>query len=706
MNKTVQPDCDWESLVAQIGCRDEAVRRHAIDRLVEFPLADTLPIFLELVGDSSWRLRKRAVELLLSSSAREEVVDGLIPLLLDSRNSLRRNAAVDALAQCGEEAIPRLIQVVQHEDSEVRKLVIDIFGRLGSKQTIEHLSVFLRDQDVNVQAAAADALGMIGGKDVAPSLVDVIRDSSSNRFVRFSALCALERLDVKLSRDEVGDVFSDDLLRPAAFQVLDCLNDDRTIEMLLESLVSKSRSSRESAINALLRLHRKCDATFTKKLRRKVRISIQGAPDVVNDALERLKSADIQTRMTLVPFLGLLGTPEVVIPILWAADDPTMSEIVVQTLIAIGAIAERVIITTWDRLSRESQLLGCEVLGGIRGELGFEHLTKLLQGDVIDLRAEALRAVGRYGGARVLEAIEARFDALLSETELAREIELEAVNDAVRHFANSSRESAALLDQLMRGLHSRSKGASDDVRLAIASLLAELARSSEEDVISQLAKDPCAGVRRESVRGFARLGVGREQVRLMLSDESAIVRAAAADALAIIGHCSELGDLQHLTHDHDPSVRASSIRALGAIARTQTVSKAERSQVFLRFEEILNDDGIVVMAVLEALSLLGGEQSVRLALEILDSDDVDLIQEAIRCIVEHGTRNDVERILPFVTHSEWLLRAAAIQAVGERSLGAGRSQIDAMLETESDPYVVEVARRTLAALEIHHNEET
>jgi len=132
----------------------------------------------------------------------------------------------------------------------------------------------------------------------------------------------------------------------------------------------------------------------------------------------------------------------------------------------------------------------------------------------------------------------------------------------------------------------------------------------------------------------------------------------------------------------------------------------DRTKVFARFEELLDDEGIVVMAVLEALHLLGGEKSVYLASKILNSEEVDLIQEAIRCIVAHGTQNDVEKILPFVSHSEWLLRAAAIQAIGEWCLEGGRSQIQAILETESDPYVVEVAHRTLAALEMDCNAQT
>jgi len=109
------------------------------------------------------------------------------------------------------------------------------------------------------------------------------------------------------------------------------------------------------------------------------------------------------------------------------------------------------------------------------------------------------------------------------------------------------------------------------------------------------------------------------------------------------------------------------------------------------------------MAVLEALRLLGGEMSVHLALKALSREEVDVVQEAIRCIVEHGTQRDVEKILPFVLHSEWLLRAAAIQAIAERCLLGGRVPIHAMLETESDPYVVEVAHRTLAVLELNPN---
>ena len=60
-------DRDRESVVRDIQSDDEDVRRLAIERADALPLDQALPLLIDRLGDSSWRVRKAAVERLVSS---------------------------------------------------------------------------------------------------------------------------------------------------------------------------------------------------------------------------------------------------------------------------------------------------------------------------------------------------------------------------------------------------------------------------------------------------------------------------------------------------------------------------------------------------------------------------------------------------------------------------------------------------------------
>ncbi len=178
---------DWAEILEKVESGNEEVRHRNIERLVEFPAEKTLPVLLGRLGDSSWRLRKRAVELLVALSDQPNVIEQLVESLSDEENPGRRNAAVEALVQCSEQALAQLLRITHSEDRDVRKFAVDILARIGGETMLSRLVVLLEDVDPNVQGAAADALGMIGFPSAIPDLVRVAGDDGVNHLVRFSA---------------------------------------------------------------------------------------------------------------------------------------------------------------------------------------------------------------------------------------------------------------------------------------------------------------------------------------------------------------------------------------------------------------------------------------------------------------------------------------------------------------------------------------
>ena len=189
---------DRESVLRDLESPDEEVRRLAVERVEALSSSDVVPVLVGRIGDESWRVRKAAVERLVAWPDTDAAAAALIGALGDGENPGRRNAAVEALIHHGSSVIPHLLDALENEDSDVRKLVVDAMAGIGDERTVEALVMRLEDSDVNVCAAAADALGAIGGGDAIRALCATATCESHDHLVRFSALHALAALEAPI----------------------------------------------------------------------------------------------------------------------------------------------------------------------------------------------------------------------------------------------------------------------------------------------------------------------------------------------------------------------------------------------------------------------------------------------------------------------------------------------------------------------------
>jgi HEAT repeat protein len=233
---------------------DEETRRRAVERALSLPPAESAHHLIEALGDASWRVRKTAVERLVSSNESERVIELLISALADGENPGRRNAAVEALVGLGPIVVPKLLDGLKCEDVDVRKLAVDALAALGHESARQALISTLDDSDPNVRAAACDALAVIGGNGVAAELEQRACEEREDQLVRFSALQALVHLDVRLQAAALRPALRDPILRPPAYALLGNSADAEAGDYLLEGLESSSPAAREAAIRALLRM--------------------------------------------------------------------------------------------------------------------------------------------------------------------------------------------------------------------------------------------------------------------------------------------------------------------------------------------------------------------------------------------------------------------------------------------------------------------
>jgi HEAT repeat protein len=689
-----------ESVLRDLASGDDEVRRLAVERTALLASAEALPLLAERLGDASWRVRKAAVEAIAGAPEDWPAAGALIAALADGENPGRRNAAVEALVRVGRRMVEPLLAATASPDVDVRKLVVDALAGIGSERGVPRLVEMLADPDPNVRSAAADALAAIGGGEAGRALAGCALREDEERLVRFSALRGLARLEAPLRAAQLASALSDPVLRPVAFGALGYVDDPEAEEELLKGLGSGSRATREAAIEALLRIAARAEPGAAERLLGRVRDAALGAPHALEDAIRRLAEAELGLRLVLVQFLGVVRSPECVVPLLLAARDEALVEVALPTLVSFGDEAERRLEAVWSGLDADVRALACDLLGRTRGALGAARLAAAVADADPGVRIAAAAGLARRGDPAALPALVRRLTATAGDPEPEAEDERHAATDAVVHIAggvSGPDARRAVLELLTDGFD----GAPEPVRLALARVLHHSGGPEDASVMALLVQDPSAVVRRAAVSALPRVGAEAEWLRLALADEDAGVRIAAAAALAQSARPEARVDLEQLLADEDAAVRAAAARAIAGLGcwADPGCPLEVRREVARLLEVALADVGPVAMAAVEAFEHLGGALCLEPVRRVLAHPDAEVVQSAIRCLARQGAEEDLQALLPLLGHGHWAVRADVIGALAERRLRSALPAVLRRLEVEQDEFVRDVLLQALARLE-------
>jgi len=692
---------DRESIVQDIRSDDEEVRRLAVERVDALPVEEAIRHLIECLGDSSWRVRKASIERLVARSETEAVANALVGALGDGENPGRRNAAVDALIHCGSKATSALLAERSSPDVDVRKLVVDALAGIADSRASEPLQEMLEDPDPNVRASAADALGAIGGEGVPEALIAKVAASDEDQLVRFSAIHALNVLEFPVRANELGSVLSDPILGHAGLSLLGRADgDEEAISILLKALGSGSRSTREASIRSLLRIVGRIGPEQSHSLIARIRAAAMASDLVVVSAAERVPEADLSTKLVLIQFLGIVATPNAVIPILLAGRDEALSEASLSILESLGGVAEEIIDAEWSNLDAESRRDACLLFGEIDGEASAARLLSALEDPSSEIRSAAARSIGRRGLDSGLAPLVVRLAAAATEDDFEGEEELAAITDGlIALAAPGPGKGAAVTARAIELLTACLDGAAESVRIAVATVIGRIGRSEDAQIVSFLMKDASSSVRRASIESLARLepGTAAEPLRLALADESPMVRIAAARALGASENTEVVDDLRRLADDEDAGVRAAAVRSV-VFRFSQSSTDRSRGEMLQVIGAALSDEPPVALAALEALCEVGGD-AAECAVGILNRPEPELVRAAIRCVGLHADSSGLEALFPLIAHSDWSVRAEAIQTLSDRRSIRAMPSILRRLEVEQDDFVRDVTLSALKRLE-------
>ncbi len=678
---------------------DEEVRRLSVEQLLLLPMDEAAEQLGRCLGDPGWRVRKAAVERLVTCRDDASIQEMLVRSLGDGENPGRRNAAFEALVGCGPRVTGRLVEELESDDIDVRKQVVDALAAIGDPESRAPLRHVVDDEDPNVRAAAAEALGVVGGVEEISHLLTIAQRGDEDVLVRLSSLRALSNMEASVGVASLGDSLEQSLLRPAAFELLGHSADPDAVEALLKGLASGSRSSREGAMGALLRRLAQLDGAEADALTERLRETALASDHLIELGCDRLEHADLGARMTLIQFLGLVGDPRTVVPILRAGRDEALEELADQTLETLGMVFAEALDSVWEELECDLRTRACRVLGRVGGDVAERLIAVALAAPDAELRCAAASALGEGGFFDRMPDLVRRLESAARDNDPDDDEEIESVVAAIVALAEHPEASDSGADlQLIGVLSSRLAGASEPMRLAIAQVLAKIGGDQDEELITFLLKDESATVRRAAVQALERFDYDRAQdaLRLALGDEASAVRIAAATVLGRSARPEAADDLAGQMMDDDPRVVSVALRSLGRIHRGQGLGGAELEALL---EPALEREALVALAALEAMLEIGGEASGALAVRMLARPEPEVLRAAVACLGAHGDGGALAEMLPLVAHEDWSVRAEVVQVIADRAYHKGLPAVLRRLEVEDDAFVREAILRAVERLE-------
>jgi HEAT repeat protein len=619
---------------------DEEIRYRRVEeqRFVSFQKSrETL---FAALGDSSWRVRKQAVEVVLAAQPDHGDIHQLIALLRDEENAGLRNATAELLVRLGSRVVPVLLDYLHDTDHDLRKLVVDALGGLGGDQAQHALIQALSDPDCNVAAAAAEALGTAGNAQAVPELVRHL-EQNQEQFFRFNLLAALGKIGISGPLPPIiRQLVNQDILRRAVYECLGKIGGDQeAVELLLEGVLSLLPSVCQAAVSSLAKVLPRLDPAEQDRVRDRLSALIdQGLLDQLTTLFS---SASPVMRDAVIAILGYMADSRGVRLLFHALTDERLAADAQQALVALGDQAIKAAITFFPEAANPAERAAvCSFLGGQKDRQVVATIRCGLCDSVPEVRAAAASAAARLTDAELPTLVAGLLhdeDAAVREAALA----------ALRRYADVAP------DLITAAACQMADAADSEQRKGAAQLFAAL---HDEQHIASLLKDEDAAVREAAARAAGTLGHTNACPHLIMAlvDEDPDVRIAAAEALGDCHDTAAVPALRLSLVDRDSWVQAAALRSLVQIAGDDALA-----DILMLWEQ---SDEVVQLACLEALELLDSDRGLQAVSCGLGQRDGEVLKRAVELLYRHNHLLLAPWMQHILCHPDWDVRITAVRA--------------------------------------------
>jgi HEAT repeat protein len=649
------------TIIQQLDSPDEEVRRLAVVTIGQLSFQDGRHFLLKALGDPSWRVRKEAVDLVVSSPPDAAVREELIYLLRSSDNAGLRNSAVECLERLGTAAADVLEGHVADDDHDVRKFIVDIMGAIASPVFVPTLIKVMEDEDANVSAAAIENLGKIGAGTAVPALLAALEKPDVWR--RYTILEALCRIGEPVPVSAIIPFVGENILKKAVYDACGVLVDEEGIPVLIQGLSERVRTAREAAALALLKLRSRLPEEKQPDIDHALSV-LKGSP-AIDGLLKSYAGAEGELKEVLLAILARTGDDRQTSVALEACRDERLRSIALNSFRTMGESAALTLRAAYADADDEQRCLILYVCAEV-AILGVADLVQEgLGSSYPPLRRVAAEAVGRIGLPRFTHLVANLLDDPV---------------DFVVDGAVSALKRLSLMDRdaVVAVIGPRASLPLASARLQVARLCGVL---GDVDRLTLLTKDEDPQVRKEAVIALASLRLPSTigHLQMALVDEDSDVRIAALDALGYMGGPELCESLGLALNDSDPWVSCAALRSM---------AKCCKKAALPAIMNILDKgEGVVLITALEALGEIGGDLAVSSLLRVLSHADEEVVKVAIEILAGLDNSWVEGHKDQMLAHPHWDVRSAYVRAVSTCLGAAGRGILQEALAAEHDALV-------------------
>ena len=650
----------------QLSDSNIEIRREAVEKLSGIKDLSCIPLLMTAMKDSSWRVRKTAVDILFKDYPVDEYIDGLINLLHIEDNAGARNSAIEALIRLGKKATVYLIGAFKTPNKDVRKFIIDVLGELMDNRSLGLMLEAIRDEDENVRATAVEHLGKVGEPSVVDALIDILENG--DLWTAYPAADALGRIGHKKAVPHLLQALKRKPLREPVLKALGLLADSSTLENIISFLEDSSKNIREQALRTIEKMyHNGVDAgLITGELKRL--LGDKAIELLVNYAWSNKR----EVRISAILLLGLMKDEAAYAPLLDISHEDEFAEDVKKALVFIGRDNPESLLKLFNTDKPHQMRFICEVAGEIVSPAYYDVLEEMLSNEDGHVRSIAARSISKLGNGKAKEKL---MELLTDPYEDVQE----AAVDALKNLQNILN-----INELVGML----KSENHFLVRNIACLLGKIRAGDAVAALGFALKDAKVMVRKAVVEALSIIGTS-DAVRYLtyaLTDEDPGIRISSALSLGAIGGEGTLDSLLILASDPDDFVRVSAAKALGILK--------DRGAVKTLITLLSDRSGFVVTTAIESLQALGGDEARDAVLKMLSSDDDEIKRTAISAL--EGFEDMEDRLIPFLSDPDWASRIAAVRVLGRSSGCRAKMELEKMLDTEEDPTVIKAVEEILS----------
>jgi HEAT repeat protein len=673
------------SISKALELEDPEERRRATASLRDISPEEGIALVIRALGDDDWRVRKEAIAVAIAHAPSPVVLKGLVSSLGPTENVGLRNAAVEAIAAYGADAVDALAAGLAELDPDGRKLAAEALSKTGIVQALFVLKGLLRDTDPNVRVAAVEAVAALGSSDpkTAASILESCLDSS-DPFSRLAALDGLRALGVVMTWDRLSRLRTDPMLEPAVLAAAGHTADERaartlvdalaharggTLFVILKSIVELARSGQDKAL-ALQTVARRLDPSAAERI-----FALASQPEDSEDRLTALLACGA---------LGVQGAAELAI---LALDDELLEGAAEETLDWLGAPAVSALIARAGTAEGGTRAICLEIAARL-ADLGSagpvrEAILRGFSDPAPEVVRAALGAAAIVGDASALADVA---DCLVREGSgpLKRAAESSLAVLAAR-FPEPARELAA------RAGDAEAHVVAVVVRVVGAPVRASLA--ADVEFLSSALSSAGPQVRRASLQALAEVGgeLAVEPIAFAVTDEEPDVRLSAVRALGRVrGADGAALGISHLIGLVERAVEPELVaQALLSLGETGDPRALPILRPFMR-----SGEATAAVAAIEALGAFPELRRVEALIEGLSHSASEVVKAALLSLGESSDPRVLLHLGACLDHEAWDVRRLVADLLARYGAPAA-GPLRARLGVEEDPLVREAIGRAL-----------